>query len=222
MNDAFGETVHRGESTSLHSGPVLAGVHLVRHGEVHNPAHLVYARLPGFELSDRGTAEAAAAAGQLRSSGAVVVASSPLERAVATAEPIAAAVGAPLRTDDRLGEWRLLDRWAGLAWEDLGALFPGEVDGYLTHPDHLPFSRESLAEVASRMAAVVEDLGGLHPGSVAIVVSHQDPIQALRLHLTGRALGELASAKPTHGTVITLTAGEPWLEAGRWDPPRSG
>ena len=29
-------------------------IHFVRHGEVHNPDHILYERLPGFHLSDRG------------------------------------------------------------------------------------------------------------------------------------------------------------------------
>ena len=27
-------------------------IHFVRHGEVHNPDHILYERLPGFHLSD--------------------------------------------------------------------------------------------------------------------------------------------------------------------------
>ena len=29
-------------------------VHLVRHGEVHNPAKILYGRLEGYQLSERG------------------------------------------------------------------------------------------------------------------------------------------------------------------------
>ena len=29
-------------------------IHFVRHGKVYNPDHLLYERLPGFHLSDRG------------------------------------------------------------------------------------------------------------------------------------------------------------------------
>ena len=37
-------------------------VHVVRHGEVHNPTGVLYGRLPGFHLSERGRAQAAAVA----------------------------------------------------------------------------------------------------------------------------------------------------------------
>ncbi|MEV7908248.1 histidine phosphatase family protein, partial [Streptomyces anulatus] len=29
-------------------------VHLLRHGEVHNPANILYGRLPGYHLSETG------------------------------------------------------------------------------------------------------------------------------------------------------------------------
>ena len=37
-------------------------VHLIRHGEVYNPDGVLYGRLPGFRLSDRGSAQAQAVA----------------------------------------------------------------------------------------------------------------------------------------------------------------
>jgi len=37
-------------------------VHLVRHGEVYNPDGVLYGRLPGFRLSDKGNRQAQAVA----------------------------------------------------------------------------------------------------------------------------------------------------------------
>src|SRR5690606_4749017 len=51
-----------GGPTLYPRGSMAARVHLVRHGEVHNPDHLVYASLPGFTLSERGEAQARAVA----------------------------------------------------------------------------------------------------------------------------------------------------------------
>jgi len=204
---------------------VLRRIHLVRHGEVENPGHLVYADLPGFRLSDLGRRQAEAAAARLApiARGALVV-SSPLERAVETALAIARALGTDVRTDPDLTEWRLGQRWAGIAWADLPDRFPGELEAYLAHPDDLEFSPESIAEVADRMAAAVGRLGADHPGAEAVVVSHQDPIQAARLRLTGLPLAALAAGKPAHAEIVTLdAAGDRWIEArGRpEDPPPS-
>ena len=38
------------------SGGERTVVHLLRHGEVHNPGGILYGRLPGFRLSDAGEA----------------------------------------------------------------------------------------------------------------------------------------------------------------------
>lgn len=198
---------------------MLGRLHLVRHCEVHNPDHVVYADLPGFSLSAAGRQQALATARHIASLGADIVVSSPLERAVETAAPIAEALGVPLHTDDRLTEWRLGTRWAGVVWERLDEVFPGELDAYLSHPADLPFSPESIVDVAARIRRAIDEAGAGHPGRAAVVVSHQDPVQAARLALTRRSLDRLPIDKPGHGTVITLDPGDPWVEVARWDPP---
>jgi broad specificity phosphatase PhoE len=198
---------------------VLRRLHLVRHGEVDNPEEVVYADLPGYTLSGRGRVEAAAAAAHLEGSGAVVVATSPLDRAMETAEVIGAALDLRPRSDARLEEWHLGRRWSGVAWGDLPSRFPGELEAYLSDPTRLPFAPESIGAVADRMAAAVEDLGRHHPDGIAVIVSHQDPIQALRLTLLGRSLSELRRDPPRHAAVVTLDHEDGvWNESSLWSP----
>ena len=64
-------------------------VHLLRHGEVNNPTGVVYGRLPGYHLSDRGRLMAVAAARFFAERPVVSVFSSPLQRAQETAAPVA-------------------------------------------------------------------------------------------------------------------------------------
>ena len=68
-------------------------VHVLRHGEVHNPTKILYGRLPGFQLSELGQQMAKAAATALADRDITHVVASPLERAQQTAEPIAAQFG---------------------------------------------------------------------------------------------------------------------------------
>ena len=56
-------------------------VHLLRHGEVHNPEGVLYGRLPGYRLSDEGHAMAKKAAEWFADKDVVQLISSPLERA---------------------------------------------------------------------------------------------------------------------------------------------
>jgi len=76
---------------TLYALPMSSTVHVVRHGEVHNPDKILYGRQPGWRLSDRGQ-EMARTIGDWSKSldlGALHV--SPLQRAQETAAPIATA-----------------------------------------------------------------------------------------------------------------------------------
>ena len=154
-------------------------VHVMRHGEVHNPDKILYGRKPNFHLSDRGRAQAEAVAGWLAERDIVYVVASPLERAQQTAQPIAAAHGLDVGTDDRLIE-------AGNVFEGQRV---GVGDGALRHPKawrHLynPFTPswgEPYVEIAARMRAAVATARSEARGHEAVLVSHQLPIWVARL-----------------------------------------
>ena len=159
-------------------------VHLLRHGEVHNPARILYGRLPGYRLSDEGVAMAKRAADWFAEKDVVHLVASPLERAQQTAQPIARTLELPVGTDDRLIE-------AGNAFEGLRV---GIGDGVLRAPRHWwklrnpfrPSWGEPYVEIAARMLAAVEAAGDAARGHEAVLVSHQLPIWTVRLHLEGR------------------------------------
>ena len=79
-------------------------VHLVRHGEVHNPERILYGRLPGYRLSDRGEQMASLVGEHLAESDIALVRSSPMLRAQQTAAPIAGPHGLDSAIDQRLIE----------------------------------------------------------------------------------------------------------------------
>jgi broad specificity phosphatase PhoE len=154
-------------------------VHLLRHGEVHNPTGVLYGRLPDFHLSDLGREMAVRAAEALAGRDVTVVTSSPLERAQETAAPSAEQFGVPVGVDDNLIE--------------ADNVFEGQVvgvgDGILKNPGawrHLynPF-RPSWGEpyqvLAARMRAAVRSARDAARGHEALLVSHQLPIWICRL-----------------------------------------
>ncbi len=197
-------------------------LHLVRHGEVANPDWLVYGALPGFPLSDRGQRQATAAAERLATRPIRHVIASPLDRAVETAQIIAAPHGVAITTDPRLAEWRLSDRWAGHRWPDLPDDFPGELEAYTANPADLPFSPETLAEAGARAAAAAADAWGVAVGGGdVVVVGHQDPTEAMRRILTGRDFDGFNSSKPAHATIVTLAQRrDGWSEIVVYTPPQ--
>jgi broad specificity phosphatase PhoE len=159
-------------------------VHLLRHGEVHNPGKILYGRLPGFRLSDAGIGMAEKAAAWFAGRDVTLLVSSPLERAQQTAAPIAEVLDLPVTIDERLIE-------AGNAFEGLKV---GVGDGALRMPRHWwklrnpfrPSWGEPYVEIAARMLAAVEAARDTARGHEAVLVSHQLPIWTLRLHLEGR------------------------------------
>lgn len=194
-------------------------VHLIRHGEVENPHHVVYADLPGYGLSARGIGQAADTSAYLadRNIGAVI--SSPLLRAKQTAIPIAAAHGLEPQFDPRLTEWEGGVRWAGVRWEDLDTVFPGELTAYLETPLDLPFPVEPLMDCGRRAAAAATDAAESLVHAELVVVSHQDPIHAARLVLTAATPDDYHAGKPAHASVVTLGPSESgWDLVEYWEP----
>lgn len=193
-------------------------LYLIRHGEVFNPNHVVYGDLPGFHLSPRGVQEVHRTGIHLAGFSLDRILCSPLERARETACAIATHHRLVPSVDARLTESGQFPHWAGHRWDSLPEHFPGELERYLEDASSVG-TNEQLSDVVQRYLAVVHET--VAKGATAIVVvGHQDPVQATRLALTGRPLGELRQDPPQHGEVITLTttATGQWNEASRWSP----
>jgi broad specificity phosphatase PhoE len=161
-------------------------VHMVRHGEVDNPTRVLYGRLPGYRLSPEGKRMAKAAADFLAGRDVTVLRSSPLERAIQTAEPIAEQLGLPIEIDERLIE----------PWNHFEGLNVGVGDGSLRAPRHWihlrnpfrPSWGEPYREVAGRVLAAAADAARAALGHEAVCVSHQLPIWVTRRAVEGRPL----------------------------------
>ncbi|MEP7020402.1 MAG: histidine phosphatase family protein [Pseudonocardiales bacterium] len=164
-------------------------VHLLRHGEVFNPDRILYGRLPGYGLSDLGIAQAKLAAESLAGRSIGYLASSPLERAQQTAEPLAAALGLDVAIDDRLIE--AANRLEGRQVAGGKGLFtdPGNWK-YFVNPMR-PSWGEPYAEIAERVLAAARAArdGAISAGSAeAVAVSHQLPIVIARRAAEGKRL----------------------------------
>jgi broad specificity phosphatase PhoE len=161
-------------------------VHLLRHGEVHNPEKILYGRLPGFRLSELGVRQAEQVAAYLREHDIVYVAASPLMRAQQTAEPIAAMHGLDVVTDEGLIEAANLFEGSRVSVGD-GALRDPRSWPKLRNPFR-PSWGEPYREIVDRMLAAVHRARRRAAGHEAVCVSHQLPIWTLRRHLDQRRL----------------------------------
>jgi broad specificity phosphatase PhoE len=177
-------------------------IHLVRHGEVHNPEALLYERLAGFHLSETGRAMAQRVADYFAATAEPAVdllLASPLERAQETAAPIAEALGLPIRTEPRITEAG--SRFAGLRITVPNMLKPSALRR-LYNPLR-PSWGEPFALIADRMHAVLADLRAEFPGGRVIAVSHQSPIWRARLKAEKRSLWPLPRGRACSLASIT-------------------
>jgi broad specificity phosphatase PhoE len=198
-------------------------VHLVRHGEVANPDGVLYGRIPGFKLSEDGQMMAKVAADFMAGRDVILLKSSPLERAVQTAEPIAAQLGLPIERDDRLIE----------PWNHFEGMKVSVGDGALFAPKHWmalrnpfrPSWGEPYVEVANRVMAAARDAAQAALGHEAICVSHQLPIWVTRRSIEGKrlwhdprrrqcALGSVTSLHYSGGKFVSVSYFEPSGSAG--------
>lgn len=177
-------------------------LHLVRHGEVENPKGIIYGRLPGYNLSERGKKQAEAAAERLATAAMAGVWASPLERAQETAHVIAAPHGLEVAIDERLIE---SDSTLEGATRSLIRLFTSPKHWWHLRNPLRPSWGESFGQIRARMLAAVEDVLARCEGREAVVVSHQTPVLVTRLALGRRRLPPwLALAPCETGSVSSL------------------
>lgn len=159
-------------------------VHVMRHGEVYNPDGILYGRLDGYHLSERGHAQAEKVAEYLADRDIVLVVASPLQRAQETATPIAKRLDLPIETDEDLIESLNIFEGQRVSPGD-GALRDPRNWRHLWNPLR-PSWGEPYREIAARMRRAINRAREGARGHEAVVVSHQLPVEILRRSLTGK------------------------------------
>lgn len=166
--------------------PVRTTVHLLRHGEVHNPEKVLYGRLPGYYLSDLGHEMAERAADALADHDVVAVISSPMERAQQTAAPMALRHGLEVGIDPNLIEADNVFEGQRVSVGD-GVLKQPRAWPRLWNPLR-PSWGEPYVDVVARMRRAILDARAQARGHEAVLVSHQLPIWIIRLAAEHRPL----------------------------------
>ena len=201
----------------------MTRVHLLRHGEVHNPGKVLYGRLPGYRLSDLGVRMAEIAAEALAGRDVTLLLTSPLERAVQTADPVAKVLGLTPRHDERLIE--SASHFEGRTVEGLRSFLDPAALRYLWNPFR-PSWGEPYAHTASRMLAAATQARDEAYGHEAVIVSHQLPIYVLRRFVEGRrlwhrpdrrqcSLASLTTLVFTEDELVSVRYCEPAGQSGR-------
>ena len=176
---------------------------LLRHGQTPMSVQKRYAGRSDVPLTDVGVQQAAAAAKRLASADLGVIVTSPLLRAAATAQEVAAVTGAAVVTDDGFRETDF-GAWEGLTFAEVRERWPSEVTTWLADPDAAPPGGESFTDVSTRVTAALHRVLAGRDGQRVLIVSHVTPIKTLvaaallappaalfRMHLDVAALCEI-------------------------------
>jgi broad specificity phosphatase PhoE len=181
---------------------------LLRHGQTAMSVEKRYSGLSDVPLTETGLRQAAAAAKRLAGAGIDAIVSSPLQRAVQTAEEVAAVTGVGVITDEGFRETDF-GAWEGLTFAEVRERWPAELTTWLADPAVPPPGGESFTAVSERVIAalhrVLQDrvLQDTEPQTI-LIVSHVTPIKTLvasallapppalfRMHLDLAALCEI-------------------------------
>lgn len=191
---------------------------LVRHAEALANPELRYLGSRDDPLTARGQWQALQLAQAFAPFALAAVYTSPLQRAVATALPIADAHGMSIIPEPRLVEGAM-GTWEGLRRAEILARSPADAahhQRWEADPTCAPPGGESLAAVQARAVACVRDLTARHTGAAVVLVSHVGPIKAL---LCTAMDAPLTTARRMFLDSATISVIDWGVDAGAWGAP---
>jgi probable phosphoglycerate mutase len=170
-------------------------------------------------LNEKGQAQAQALARQLAAAPIKALYSSPLERAMETALPVARARQLRVRKIDQVGEVRYGD-WTG---KSLKALARTKLWSTVQrYPAIMAFPNgETFRAVQTRAVDAVELLARRHPRQLIAIFSHGDVIKLILAHYLGTPIDLFQRLMVGTGSIsqIRLTGGMPFVLKINEQPP---
>lgn len=158
---------------------------LVRHGQTDWNVSARYMGWTDESLNPEGLQQAERLARRLERWPICAVYSSPLARALRTAEIVAGPHSLPVQTMPELGEMRIGD-WEGMLAVDIAARYPDLWRTWRASPgDFRMPGGESLGEVGERAAGAFDRIMDSAEGAMALAVTHDVVVRLL----TARCLG---------------------------------
>jgi broad specificity phosphatase PhoE len=144
--------------------------------------------IPHIHLNGQGQHEADATARRLAQIPIHTIYSSPLERAVETAQAIASFQNLEIHIQQELGETHA-GEWADQLIADVD---PALWKQLTTHASDFCFpGGESIVEMQARMVTMTNAIIAAHPNEIVAIVSHADPLKSVVLHYLGMDLNGL-------------------------------
>ncbi len=178
-------------------------VFLVRHGITDAVGRHLVSRTPGIHLTSDGRVQADRVRDRLASRRLDAIYSSPIERALETAAPLAAERCLPVTIVEGLIEVDF-GEWTGMSFADLSARNDWRRFNDARATAAVP-GGECAADVQRRVIATLADLHRLHRGGSIAAVSHADVIRSAVLHIAGTSLDCWYRFEISPGSITTIT-----------------
>jgi probable phosphomutase (TIGR03848 family) len=182
---------------------------LIRHGENdYTKTGRLPGQIDGIHLNERGQKQAQALGEALKDVPIKAVYSSPLERAMETAEPIATARHLTIITEPDLRDANV-GRWQGKSIKSLRLTNAWKVVQH--SPSRFTFPEgESFPGVQTRITNALERIARKHnkPKDIVAVVFHADPIKLAVAHFLGLPLDHFQRLSCDTGSLTALYVGE--------------
>jgi probable phosphoglycerate mutase len=160
-------------------------LYLLRHGETEASRTGGYVGFTDVDLTPEGLAMAEAFAEKYEHLPWQAIFASPLKRTVATATPIAKAVGLNIQLRNGLKEM-FFGEWEGLSLEEVKARHDKDYNNWMTEPAwNPPTGGETGMQVASRAAMVIAEIENQFTEGNVLVVSHKTTIRLMLCSLLG-------------------------------------
>lgn len=180
-------------------------VYLMRHGETNAAAQGLYGRTPGIGLSAAGKIQAEKIACHLQDRPITAIYSSPLERAMETAAPLAARKGITVQVSMGFHEVEQGD-WTGLSWQELSKDSGWRLYNTYRSGASCP-NGEMEIEVQARAVRALYDLLDAHQDEQIAIVSHADVIRAALCYHAGVPLDLSLRIEIAPASISTLDMG---------------
>jgi probable phosphoglycerate mutase len=161
---------------------------------------------PGWHLNENGRRQAERLGERLKALPIRAIYTSPLERAVETADAIAGAHGLQPQKDADFGEFHA-GEWQGVSLEDLGKRDDWRRFNTIRSLTRAP-GGEIAVETQARVVRKIHELAGRHDGETVAIVSHGDPLRAGIAYFLGIPLDMLLRFEVHPASLSVVELGE--------------
>jgi probable phosphoglycerate mutase len=162
---------------SAPAGPSTVAT-ILRHGETPLSVEKRFSGRGDAALTDRGVAQAEAAAMRVAGLGIDAIVSSPLRRTRQTADIVAAKAGVDVVIDDGFAETDF-GEWEGATFGEISKRSPEQLRAWLADPNLAPPGGESMTDTAKRVHAARERTIAEYADAKILVVTHVTPIKLM-------------------------------------------